>query len=257
MKMTKSLTLGALLIGAVTAVPAFANEFTANASVTNNYVWRGLTQTENNPAVQGGFDWAHDSGFYIGTWVSNVSYGSQSDFDPGSNLGPNVDAFNYEHDIYAGFSGGNDNFTWDVGYLYYNYDEAAEFDFGEIYGTIGVGGFSFSANVLTNTEADDGGVLDFDFGSTYYLSADYAFEVAGGLEIGFHVGYHDGDFSVAFNGVEDDYIDFNAYIARGGFSFMVSGTDLDEDSFATTSRLANDELRFVVAYSVDFDLLSD
>ncbi len=244
MKMTKSLTLGALLMGAVTAVPAFANEFTANATVTNNYVWRGLTQTENNPAVQGGFDYAHDSGFYVGTWVSNVSYETD-------------DAFNFEHDIYIGWGGGNDTITWDVGYLYYNYDEAAEFDFGEIYGTIGIGGFSFSANVLTNTEADDFGVLDFDFGSTYYLSADYAFEVAGGLEIGFHVGYHDGDFSEAFNGVNGAYVDYNAYIARGGFAFMVSGTDLDEDSFATSPRLANDELRFVVSYSVDFDLLSD
>ena len=243
MKTIKSLTLGALMMGAVTAVPAYANEFTANASVTNNYIWRGLTQTENNPAVQGGFDWAHDSGFYVGTWVSNVSYAPAG-------------VFNYEHDIYAGWCGGNATFTWDVGYLYYNYDDNAEFDFGEIYGSIGFGGFSFSANVLANTEADEGTGQDFGFGSTYYLSADYAFTVLDGLEIGFHVGYHDGDFSEAFNAVDGSYIDYNAYIARGGFAFMVTGTDADGFS-AEFPGLDNDELKFVVSYSVDFDLLSD
>jgi uncharacterized protein (TIGR02001 family) len=243
MKTMKSLTLGALMMGAVTAVPAYANDFTANASVTNNYIWRGLTQSENNPAVQGGVDWAHDSGFYVGTWVSNVSYET-------------FDAFNFEHDIYAGWGGGNDTFSWDVGYLYYNYDKAAEFDFGEIYGSIGFGGFSVSLNVLANTEADEGPGQDFGFGKTYYVSGDYAFEVLEGVEIGFHIGYHDGDFSEAFNGVDGSYIDYNAYIAKGGFAFMVTGTDADGD-FATSDRLANDELKFVVSYSVDFDLLSD
>ena len=65
--------------------PAVA-EITGNATVTNNYLWRGLTQTSNNAAVQGGIDYAHDSGFYIGTWVSNVNYAAG-------------DVFSYEHDI--------------------------------------------------------------------------------------------------------------------------------------------------------------
>lgn len=243
MKTMKSLILGALVMGAVTAVPAYANEFTANASVTNNYIWRGLTQTENNPAVQGGVDWAHDSGFYIGTWVSNVSYES-------------VDAFNFEQDMYAGWGGGNDNFSWDVGYLYYNYDERAKFDFSEIYGSFGFGGFSVSLNVLAHAQPSEAFSEDFGFGSTWYASADYAFEVLNGLEIGFHAGYHDGDFSNSFNGVDESYYDYNAYIARNGFSFMITGSDA-EGQFASSDRLANDQLKFVVSYSVDFDLLSD
>ena len=64
----------ALLVGGLSAAPAMAGEWSANASVTNNYIWRGLTQSMNNSAVQGGIDFVSDSGFYAGTWVSNVKY---------------------------------------------------------------------------------------------------------------------------------------------------------------------------------------
>ncbi len=217
MKTPKKLTLAAVLTGAMITAPAYANDFSANVSVTNNYIWRGLTQTENNPAVQGGIDWASDFGLYAGTWVSNVSY------EPAG-------VFNYEHDLYAGFGGGDDNFSWDVGYLYYNYDKNAEFDFGEIYGSVNLYGLNLSLNVLANTEAEegtnaDGSRQDFGFGQAYYVAADYAFVVAGGLELGLHVGYHDGDFSEAFNGVADGYTDYNVSLSRGGFSFMITNTN--------------------------------
>lgn len=243
MKTTKKLTLAAVLTGAMIAAPAYANDFSANVSVTNNYIWRGLTQTENNPAVQGGIDWASDFGLYAGTWVSNVSYAPAG-------------VFNYEHDLYAGFGGGGDNFSWDVGYLYYNYDSNAEFDFGELYGSVNLYGLNLSANVLTNTEAKEGPGQDFGFGKAIYLAADYAFVVAGGLELGLHVGYHDGDFSEAFNGVTGDYIDYNVSLSRGGFAFMITNTNADGPS-ADFTGLDNDEPKFVVSYSVDFDLLSD
>ena len=245
MRYTKSALVGALLTAGA-ATPAFANDLSANAAVTNNYVWRGLTQTLNEAAVQGGIDYADDSGFYIGTWVSNVQYGAE-------------DVYSYEHDIYLGFSGGDDTFSWDVGYLYYNYDEAAEFDFGEIYGTVGFGGFSFSANLLTNTEADEGPTQDFGMFEAYYLSADYGFVVGNDIEIGLHVGYHDGDFMEAFNGADGDYYDYNVSLSKGGFAFMISGTNVDGDAatgFTPNEELDNDEIRFVVSYSVDVDLLN-
>ena len=251
MKTIKRLALATLLAGSTLASQAYANDFSANVTVTNNYIWRGLTQTENNPAVQGGFDWASDFGLYAGTWVSNVSYAPAG-------------VFNYEHDMYIGFAGGSDTFSWDVGYLYYNYDDNAQFDFGEIYGAISFAGLSLSANILANTETKEedfpdpitGQPADFGFGSTYYLAADYAFTVFGGLELGAHVGYHDGDFSEAFNGVVGDYFDYNISISRGGFSFMVTSTNADGPS-AEFVGLDNDEPKFVVSYTVDFDLLSD
>ena len=239
--MTRPSTLRSLLLIAcgVTATTASAeNDFTANVGVTNNYIWRGLTQSENVAAVQGGIDFAAGNGFYAGTWASNVSYA------PG-------DVFSYEHDVYFGFSGEAGDISYDVGYLYYNYDEEAEFDFGEIYGSIGYGGFSATLNILANTEADEGTGQDFGFGQAYYLSLDYGTEVGDGVELGFHVGHHDGDFNEAFNGVPGSYTDYNISLAKNGFSFMITGTDLDD---AGPEGLDNDAIKFVVGYSMDFDL---
>ncbi len=238
MHFKKSLVAAAVAACGLATAPAYA-ELSANASVTNNYIWRGLTQTENEAAVQGGLDYAHESGFYAGTWVSNVNYGAG-------------DVYSYEHDMYLGFGGEVGGLTYDVGYLYYNYDKEAEFDFGEVYASIGMGGFSVGAWVLTNTEADEVGDQDFSAGETYYLSADYAFEVGDGIEIGLHAGYHDGDFSEAFNGVDGDYYDYNISLSKGGFGFMI--TDTNAGGGASEGGFDNDEMKFVVSYSVDVSL---
>src|SRR5471030_2813325 len=47
---------------------------TGNFGIFSQYIFRGLTQTDAKPAAQGGFDWAHESGFYLGTWMSNISW---------------------------------------------------------------------------------------------------------------------------------------------------------------------------------------
>lgn len=227
------------LAGCAIAAPTQAGELSANASVTNNYIWRGLTQTENNSAVQGGIDYADDSGFYVGTWVSNVNYGPS-------------DVYSYEHDIYAGYGFDAGGISWDIGYLYYNYDKEAEFDFGEVYVTAGIGGFSASAYVLTNTEADEAPGQDFGAGGTYYLSADYGFEVGDGIGIGLHVGYHDGDFAEAFNGSDSGYYDYNISLSKGGFGFMF--TDTNVSGPASQGGFDNDQYKVVVSYSVDIEL---
>lgn len=240
-------------LGLVTATAALSfvsatalAEVTANGSVTNNYLWRGLTQSNNEAAVQGGLDYASESGFYIGTWASNVQYASD-------------DGYSYEHDVYFGWSGGED-ITFDVGYLYYNYDDSQKFDFGEIYGSIGVGGFSGTLYILANTEADEPSPsLDYGFGQAYYLSLDYGFELENGLGISLHVGQHDGDFVDAFNGIavngDASYIDYGVTFSVDAFSFTISDTDLpSEGCFACGGYLDNGEPKFVVSYGMDFEL---
>lgn len=225
----------------ITAGSVQAQSLSANAAMSNNYIWRGLTQSVNEVAVSGGLDWAADGGFYVGTWASNVSYAAD-------------DVFSYEHDVYAGFSGEAGGLAYDIGYLYYNYDDEAEFDFSELYGSIGVGGFTFGAYVLVDTESDEDAFrpgADFGFGEATYIYADYAMEVGNGVEVGFHVGRHAGDFNEAFNGVPGDYIDYNISIAKDGFSFMITDTDLDDPG---PDNLDNDEIKFVVGYSMDFEL---
>ena len=215
-----------------------ADEWSANFGASNNYIWRGLTQTINEGAISGGIDFAADSGFYAGTWASNVSYASD-------------DVYSYEHDLYAGFAGEAGGISYDIGYLYYNYDEEAGFDFGEIYGSIGFGAVTIGLNVLSNTEASEGFGQDFGFGKATYLYANYATEIGNGVELGLHIGQHQGDFSEAFNGVPGDYVDFNVSIAKDGFSFMITSTDLDD---VGPDALDNDAVKFVVGYSVDIAL---
>lgn len=244
MKSIKNFGASMIIVGGAVSGFAHAGGLSANISATNNYIWRGLTQTENEAAVQGGLDYAHESGLYLGTWTSNVNYGAG-------------DNFSYEHDLYVGFAGEfAGGVSYDVGYLYYNYDSAADFDFGEIYGSLGFSGFSVTAYVLANTEANEGPGQDFDFGSTFYVSADYGFEVGNGVEIALHVGYHDGDFAEAFNGVTDSYFDYNISISKGGFGFMFTDTDADGFSAVSTNGFDNNSPKWVVSYSVDFDLMS-
>lgn len=98
-----------------TAVPATESDwsFSANSSVVSDYRFRGLMQTNGKPAVQGGFDINHSSGFYIGNWNSSISWLSDADPDISSNV---------EMDFYAGYVHTiSEGFTLDAGVLYYYY----------------------------------------------------------------------------------------------------------------------------------------
>lgn len=243
-----SLAIGGMAVPM--AASATGGDLSANISITNNYVWRGLTQTANETAFQGGIDYAWENGFYVGTWLSNVSY----DVDDGSD-----DPFSYEHDLYFGYSGETaGGFSYDIGYLYYNYDSQANFDFGEVALSVGIGGFSASLNVLANTEADEGPGQDFGFGEATYLSLNYTVGLPNDLELTFHFGNHDGDFNNAFNGAGDSYNDYSISLAKGPFAFTISDTDVDpgdpDAAFATNPALANDKVRFIASYSMDIDL---
>jgi uncharacterized protein (TIGR02001 family) len=251
--MKKLVLASAVSVAALLASTSSFAQLTASATVTNNYLWRGLTQSMNEAAVQGGVKYTAGNGVYVGTWASNVEY------DAG-------DVYSYEHDMYFGIGGKiNDSLSYDAGYLYYNYDENAGFDFGEVYGTLTMGNFSVNAFFLANAEPDEAalGRPDWDFSAfeTYYLGANYSIPLASGATIGLHAGYHDGDFAEAFNGVTTSYLDYNVSIAKDGFSAMVSMTDLgdDDDSdgaedYASMSPRDNDEMKFVVGYTMNFNL---
>ncbi len=113
--MNKSLITLALV--SAFAAPAFAEEaaptpehtLTGNMTLASSYRFRGIDQTNNQPALQGGIDYSHSSGLYLGNWNSNVSSGAGF---PGGNL---------EMDFYGGWKGAFGDFGVDVGALYYYY----------------------------------------------------------------------------------------------------------------------------------------
>src|SRR6266498_1225542 len=90
---------------------ACADSSTGNVGLFSQYVFRGITQTNEKPAVQGGFDLGHKSGFYVGTWASNISW--ISDYTPGVSA-------SLEWDFYGGYKGSLPaDFGYDLGVLYY------------------------------------------------------------------------------------------------------------------------------------------
>ena len=96
-----------------TAAPAPDWTFTGNVGLFSEYVFRGVSQTNEKPAIQGGFDLGHKSGFYVGTWASNISW--LSDATPGVSA-------SMEWDMYGGFRGPlYGDLGYDVGLLYYYY----------------------------------------------------------------------------------------------------------------------------------------
>ena len=241
-------TVAAVLASSGTA---FAGDLTANVGMASNYLWRGLTQSENEAAVSGGLDYVTDSGFYVGTWASNVSYVP-------------ADKFSFEHDLYLGFRGG-ETVTWDVGYLYYNYDTGANYDFSEVYAALGYKGFTLKYSALVQSGRDEAldaglegleGDLDYGFGQATYLSLDYAYTLPNEVTLGFHAGSHQGDFARSFNAfIRGSYMDYNVSLAKGGFKFTVSDTDLGVDNLASFIQPNNNgEMKFVVSYSLAVDL---
>ena len=96
------------------AEPASPHTFSYNLGLYSQYVFRGLTQTAYKPAIQGGVDYSHSSGFYLGTWASNISWLEDSAMYEKSSL---------EWDIYGGYRNtiGESGFGYDVGLLNYIY----------------------------------------------------------------------------------------------------------------------------------------
>ena len=94
--------------------------FTGNVGLFSQYVFRGISQTNEKPAVQGGFDLGHKSGFYAGTWASNVSWIADGYFSPPNP--PPPPSASMEWDFYGGYKGSLPmDFGYDLGVLYYYY----------------------------------------------------------------------------------------------------------------------------------------
>jgi uncharacterized protein (TIGR02001 family) len=99
----------------------------ANVTIVNDYRYRGISQSNFKPAIQGGFDYAHESGFYIGNWNSSISWisdyfgpngGSGGKGSPGASVSAPI-----EMDFYAGFKKEliGAGFASDIGFLQYYY----------------------------------------------------------------------------------------------------------------------------------------
>jgi uncharacterized protein (TIGR02001 family) len=177
-----------------------ASPITANVTVVNDYRYRGISQSNFKPAIQGGFDYAHESGFYIGNWNSSISWISDA-YSPGGSLNSSGTAqsvsSSIEMDFYAGFKKEliGEGFASDFGILQYYYptsglpNGAVNPNTTELYAaqnfTFGpVTGFAKFSYALTNTFGNGNSK------GSYYpdLTVNYDTGVWG-LSLNGHVGY--------------------------------------------------------------------
>ena len=125
--MNKTL-IAAATAGLLTLSTTALADFSATVNLASDYTFNGVSQTSNDPALQGSLDYAADSGFYAGTWASNVDFGSGDDT-------------NVEWDAYVGqYFQLNEKFGLDTGIAYYTYhgDSASDtYNYPEAYAKFG------------------------------------------------------------------------------------------------------------------------
>ncbi|WP_300376116.1 TorF family putative porin [Henriciella sp.] len=223
--MSRSFTRAALLAAVVGigASPALAQEgaWSGNVTLTSDYVFRGITQTDGAPMVQGGFDYANDD-FYVGTWASGVDFG---------------DGTSTEIDFYGGWTPSVGVFDLDIGAIYYYYPDAPDNpsqNFVEVYagGSTTLGDFvEVGASVAYSPD------FYLETGDAFYWSGSAGIPLGENFGLDATIGYSDFEESVG-----GDYTDYSL-----GLTTSFSGFDLDL-RYIGTDIDSNDDT-FVVSLS--------
>lgn len=171
----------AVASGLLVTTPTIAEDepisLSANAALVSDYRFRGISLSDKDPAIQGGFDVSTSGGFYVGTWGSSIeNYG-------GSEL---------ELDIYGGYATSLGNLDFDVGVIGYTYPGSHDTTYWEAYssvgGTAGIVGWTLGAAYAFDQDSIGGD-------DNIYLYLDTSLPIADTpLSLSGHIAYEDGAF---------------------------------------------------------------
>ncbi len=125
------------LLGFLASALMLNAQLSTNIGVTSNYIFRGMSFSADDAAVYGGADYAHESGAYVGTWLSTIM---------------NND---YELDLYAGYAGKVGSLDYDVGLLGFLYPNSDDLDYLEIYGSLSASMFTVGGYYTVSSDVDD------------------------------------------------------------------------------------------------------
>jgi uncharacterized protein (TIGR02001 family) len=168
--MRKLLVFGALV--AATAAPAFAQDditVTGNVTLATDYVWRNVTQSNNDFAIQGGLDLTTSSGFYVGAWASSIDFNDASDS-------------NVELDLYGGYRFDLGGVAADVGAIYYSYPDTDDINFWEVYGKLSKSFDALTLSGSVNWDPDNETVF-VDAAAAYAISPEFSVSAGYGAYI--------------------------------------------------------------------------
>ena len=201
--MAAAATLSSGTVLAQAAAPAPEVTITGNFGITSDYRFRGLSQNNLDPAVQGGFDVAHSSGLYVGTWGSNVSSWAAS--TTGS----------LELDLYGGYKTTMGDIGLDIGLIAYKYpgseksyrSNTEEAYIGFTYGpAVFKTSYVLSKDYFASYGSDNSGTMYFDL----TLSQELMPKLVGSIHVGYTDYKKDGEADVQG---KFSYADYNVGLA--------------------------------------------
>lgn len=223
-KTIKAAFAATALTAAFAAAPAFAEDapasditITGSVALTTEYRLRGISQTDGDAAIQGGLTVAHSSGFYIGTWASNLAGNGTWG---GSNM---------ELDLIAGYSKAIGPVTLDGGFIYYAYPGVSGHDFYELYASASGAIGPVKAKLGTYWAPPQNSIRTSPSkGNNIWVYTDFALPISGTpITLKAHGGYSSGDSIYTWG---KDVVDYSAGvdIAFKMLTLNVSyvGTDL-------------------------------
>jgi len=215
-------------------------DLTANVGIVSDYVFHGISQSDEHPALQGGIDYNHPNGLYLGAWASQTDF---NDNDEGT----------VEVDLYGGYASDWNNISYDLSIIHYVYPGASNqlnYDFTELT-------LSFSKNFK---ETSFGVGFNYspeyfgDSGDALYSQLSFERSVPYDLTFSGHIGYQDIDDEVAFG--TPDYADWRLSLGYNlkGFNLDLAYTDTDLN---TTECSDGCEGRFILSLTKEFNLITN
>ena len=228
--------------GSVSAEAMSEDNFSATVTFTSDYMFRGITQTDDDPAIQGSLDYAYNN-FYVGIWGSNVDFEWERNGETGTH--------SVEYDLYLGYAGSVGAIDYDASFIYYWYpNDRGDNDADYVEFVLGLG-HTFEELALKPTVGVLGAytpdaTLEDDNG--IYLQASLGLEVAEDTSLNFAIGTVDvdGDKS-APDGYGYTHYEF-------GISTVAKGFDIDLRWHDTNDQksIGNTDSRLVLSVSRTF-----
>lgn len=205
----------AVLVSSLMAagVAQAAVEVSGGVALTNNYLFRGVSQTENGMAIQGELTATHESGAYVSVWGSSISFGGGADDSTGAGM---------EGNLLLGYAGEVGDIGYDVGVMRYFYpgadkkDGAERLSYNEVYGSVSYAGATLGLAYSDNYFGETGRFL--------YTYAGYELELMENLTAAAHVGFNSFRNNKPEQFIGDDvksYVDYSI-----GLGYAVGGVDL-------------------------------
>lgn len=209
--------------------------FSGSLGFFTDYRFRGISQTFNESAVQGNFDWGHETGFYLGIWGSNVEFGANG-------------AGNTEFDIYAGVAREYWGITFDIGGIYYTYPGALESNALDYFEYMFGMSYDFSL-IEMGASVNYSPENTASSGNATYLSYDASIPLVSRLALTGHVGRQWITSHDAFT--RPDYVDWSigATYSTHGFDLSVTFIDTDLDTTECGGDTCDSEVVFGISRS--------